>query len=177
MVYRLSRSKAPKTQQICHYRHTRKTSELFLLFNTGVDFSLHNNFSNSGSFAKDQNTWSTVLSSFLIETMRKLQLSRTDLKITFKRVWAHVLHCSYSKQALVSRGRLRKTTVHLPAIDTIFSGQTKMIKGNRLLNKQFPNLSIINADMCTIDNVSILHNVLTKCTQRTGCWSSHQWLY
>ena len=52
MVYRLSRSKAPKTQQICHYRHMRKTSELFLLFNTGVDFSLRNNFANSGSFAK-----------------------------------------------------------------------------------------------------------------------------
>ena len=26
---RLSRSKAPKTQQICHYKHTGKTSELF----------------------------------------------------------------------------------------------------------------------------------------------------
>ena len=51
-VYRLSRSKAPKTQQICHYRHTRKTSELFLLFNTGAEFSLRNNFANSGSFAK-----------------------------------------------------------------------------------------------------------------------------
>ena len=48
----VSRSKAPKTQQIRHYRHTRKTSELFLLFNTGVDFSLRNNFANSGSFAK-----------------------------------------------------------------------------------------------------------------------------
>ena len=30
-VYRLSRSKAPKTQQICHYRYTRKTGELFCL--------------------------------------------------------------------------------------------------------------------------------------------------
>ena len=29
-----------------------KTSELFLLFNTGVDFSLCNNFDNPGSFAK-----------------------------------------------------------------------------------------------------------------------------
>ena len=29
-----------------------QTSELFLLFNTGVDFSLRNNFANSGSFAK-----------------------------------------------------------------------------------------------------------------------------
>ena len=48
----LSRSKAPKTQQICHYRHARKTSELFSLFNTGADFSLRNNFANSGSFAK-----------------------------------------------------------------------------------------------------------------------------
>ena len=45
-------AKHPKTQQICHYKHTRKTSELFLLFNTRVDFSLCNNFSNSGSFAK-----------------------------------------------------------------------------------------------------------------------------
>ena len=44
--------KAPKTQQICHYRHTRKTSELFLLFNTGADFSLRNNFANLGSCAK-----------------------------------------------------------------------------------------------------------------------------
>ena len=43
---------APKTQQICHYRHTRKTSELFLLFNAGVDFNLRNNLANSGSFAK-----------------------------------------------------------------------------------------------------------------------------
>ena len=51
-VYRLSHSKAPKTQQICHYRHPRKTSELFLLFNTGVNFSLRNNFANSGSFGK-----------------------------------------------------------------------------------------------------------------------------
>ena len=30
----------------------RKTGELFLLFNTGVDFSLRNNFANSGFFAK-----------------------------------------------------------------------------------------------------------------------------
>ena len=48
----LSPSKAPKTQQICHYRHMRKTSDLFLSFNTGINFSLRNNFANSGSFAK-----------------------------------------------------------------------------------------------------------------------------
>ena len=51
-IYRLSSSKAPKTQQNCHYRHTRKTSELFSLLYAGVDFSLRNNFANSGSFAK-----------------------------------------------------------------------------------------------------------------------------
>ena len=51
-VYRLSRSKAPKTQQICHYRHTRKTGEIFLFVNTGIDFSLRNYFANTGSFAK-----------------------------------------------------------------------------------------------------------------------------
>ena len=41
-----------KKQQICHYRHTKKTRELFLLFNAGVKFSLRNNFANSGFFAK-----------------------------------------------------------------------------------------------------------------------------
>ena len=48
----MSLSKAPKTQQICHYKHARKTSELFLLFNTGVNFSSRNSFANLGSFAK-----------------------------------------------------------------------------------------------------------------------------
>ena len=38
--------------QFCHYRHAKKTGELFLLFNTGVDFNLRNNFTNSGSCAK-----------------------------------------------------------------------------------------------------------------------------
>ena len=51
-IYKSSRSKAPKTQQICHYRHVRKTSERFFLFNTSVDFSLRNNFANSSSCAK-----------------------------------------------------------------------------------------------------------------------------
>ena len=51
-VYRLSRGKAPKTQQNCHYRHTRKNWWNFLLFNTGVDFSFRNKFANAGSFAK-----------------------------------------------------------------------------------------------------------------------------
>ena len=51
-VYRLSRSKAPETQQISNYRHTRKTGEFFVLFNMSVDFSLRNNFANSGSFAQ-----------------------------------------------------------------------------------------------------------------------------
>ena len=41
-VHKLSHSKAPKKQQICHNRHTRKTSGLFLLYDTGVDFSSRN---------------------------------------------------------------------------------------------------------------------------------------
>ena len=48
----LSRSKAPKTQQICHYRHATKTNGLFLLHSAGVNFSDRNNFANLGSFAK-----------------------------------------------------------------------------------------------------------------------------
>ena len=51
-IYKLSRSKAPKTKQICHYKHARKPVNCFLLSNAGVDFSLRNNFANSGSFAK-----------------------------------------------------------------------------------------------------------------------------
>ena len=51
-IYKLSRNKAPKTQQIYYYRHTRKTSGLILLYDTGVDFSFRNKFSNIGFFAK-----------------------------------------------------------------------------------------------------------------------------
>ena len=40
-IYKLFRSKTPKTQQICHYRHVRKTSGPFLLY------AIH-----LGSFAK-----------------------------------------------------------------------------------------------------------------------------
>ena len=47
-IYKLSRSKALKTQQICHYRYAKKTSGLFLLYDTGVDF----NFANLDTFAK-----------------------------------------------------------------------------------------------------------------------------
>ena len=51
LIYKLSRSKAPKTQQICHYRHATKTSGLFLLYSTGVNSSSRNNFANLGSLA------------------------------------------------------------------------------------------------------------------------------
>ena len=51
-IYTLSRSKALKTQQICHYRYAKKTSGLFLLYDTGVDFSSRNNFANLDTFAK-----------------------------------------------------------------------------------------------------------------------------
>ena len=51
-IYKSSRRKAPKTQQICHYEHVRKTRGLFLLHDKGVGFSSHNNFANLGSFAK-----------------------------------------------------------------------------------------------------------------------------
>ena len=51
-IRKLFRSKAPKTQQFFHYRHGEKPVNFFLLFNTSLDFSLRNNFANSGSFAK-----------------------------------------------------------------------------------------------------------------------------
>ena len=51
-IYKLSRRKAPKTQQICHYKHATKTSRLFLLYDMGIGFNSRNNFSNLGSFAK-----------------------------------------------------------------------------------------------------------------------------
>ena len=51
-IYKSSRSKAPKIQQICDYRHVRKTIVLFLLHNMGVGFSSRNDFANLRSFAK-----------------------------------------------------------------------------------------------------------------------------
>ena len=43
-IYKLSRSKAPKTQKICHYRHARKTSVPFCVVQHGCRLSAHNNF-------------------------------------------------------------------------------------------------------------------------------------
>ena len=51
-IYKLTHSKAPKTQQICPYWHAGKTSEPFFLYDMGVDFSYRNIFANLGSFAK-----------------------------------------------------------------------------------------------------------------------------
>ena len=51
-IYKPSRSKTPKTQQICHYRHAKKPREPFLLYIKSVDFSSRNNFPNLGSLAK-----------------------------------------------------------------------------------------------------------------------------
>ena len=51
-IYKSSRSKVSKTQQICHYRYVRKTSGLFLLRDMGAGSSSRNYFANLGSFAK-----------------------------------------------------------------------------------------------------------------------------
>ena len=50
-IYKLSCSKAPKTQQIFYYRHETKTRGYFLLYNTGIDFRFCNNFANVSSFS------------------------------------------------------------------------------------------------------------------------------
>ena len=42
----------PKHSKFAITTTRKKTSELFLLFNTGADFSLRNNFANSGYCAK-----------------------------------------------------------------------------------------------------------------------------
>ena len=51
-IYKLSRSKAPKTQKTCHYKHEKKSQWTFLLHNMGLDLSSRNNLANLGSFAK-----------------------------------------------------------------------------------------------------------------------------
>ena len=51
-IYKLSRSKSSKAQQVVGYKHTRKTSGLFLWYHTGVDFRSRNNFANVGSLQK-----------------------------------------------------------------------------------------------------------------------------
>ena len=51
-IYKLSRSKAPTTQQICHYKHARKTTRLFYCTTGALIFSSYNNLANLSSFAK-----------------------------------------------------------------------------------------------------------------------------
>ena len=50
-IYKLSRSKAPKAQQTCGSRHTRKTNGLFYGHYTGVGYGFRNNLAYLGSFA------------------------------------------------------------------------------------------------------------------------------
>ena len=51
-IYKLCSSKAPKTQQICHYNHARKTSICFVVRHEHQLLAPAIIFSNSGSFAK-----------------------------------------------------------------------------------------------------------------------------
>ena len=51
-IYKLPRSKAPKTQQICHHRHARLFLEHFYGMTWASTLALENNFANLGSFAK-----------------------------------------------------------------------------------------------------------------------------
>ena len=51
-IYKVSHSKALKTMQICSYRHARKTSRPFSLYDMSVDLSSRKKFANLGSFAK-----------------------------------------------------------------------------------------------------------------------------
>ena len=51
-IYKLSHSKAPKTQQNCQYRHTTKNQWIILLYDTGVGFISRNYFAYLVSFAQ-----------------------------------------------------------------------------------------------------------------------------
>ena len=57
----LCEEKAPKTHQICGYKHTRETSGPFSLYDTGVDFSPHNNFENIRFLCKSFRSCKTLI--------------------------------------------------------------------------------------------------------------------
>ena len=78
------------------YRHMRQTSELFLLFNTGVGFSLHNNFANSGSFAKVP-VPVHIYNSLALSRNYRLTLIQSIIPWFFKGimlVYKHTLRCA-----------------------------------------------------------------------------------
>ena len=75
-VYKLTRRRTPKTQQICHYRHETKTSGPFLLYNTGVGFN--NNFANLGAFAKVSVPSQFINPYYLITQIKELSSLQTE---------------------------------------------------------------------------------------------------
>ena len=60
-IYNSSRSKVPKTQQTCGYKHTKKTSRPFSLYDTSVDLNSRNNFANLGFFTKTSVPAETII--------------------------------------------------------------------------------------------------------------------
>ena len=77
-IYKFFLSKVPKTQQICHYRHARITSGLFLLYDKGVGFSSRKNFANLGSFAKAEAVECRICNS-LIEATSKFEVVSSSM--------------------------------------------------------------------------------------------------
>ena len=100
-IYKLSRSKTFKTRQICHYRHARKTSGLYLLHDTGVDFSSSNNFANLDSFAKV-----SVTVGFIIPwTVVCLKLELSNHVYTCRRItWFSTFFVAWSSAKMISFG-------------------------------------------------------------------------
>ena len=94
--------KHPKIQQVCHYRHARKTRGPFFLYNTGFDFSSSNNFANSGSFAKVSISVETIIS-WLIQ-VKFLELQAPEGSVSL--MWEDNYHFQDSdKQRIIDFGK------------------------------------------------------------------------
>ena len=126
-----------QTHQTCHYRHATKTSGLFLLFNTGADFSLRNNFANSGSFAKVSVLVYNYNSLGLCTNIRELSSLKVNktgvLRSTFC-LTSQLIYSLYFKLGFVLASRISIFYVQLDSVDVARS------RHSRILPKVFRNI-------------------------------------
>ena len=74
-----------------HYKPTRKTSKLFLLFNTGVDYSLRNNFAKVSVSVHNYNSLQSLCNTYGIVFLMITQLLKNN------KIYLHCLIVSKRK--------------------------------------------------------------------------------
>ena len=100
-IYKLSRSKAPKTQQVANHKPNRKTVD-FLWYHTGVYSSSRNNLANLGSSPKVSapvnsiNFWKKTTFKYYHKLETKIE-QISNLQISHPFIWPPIFPVRFQK--------------------------------------------------------------------------------